>query len=140
MDDVFDPFETAGRLGVERKKIVVPAGMMQAALKAAGPDTPNYIRANVVLEAALEWLSEHPIVPTDEQVEAMREGYNNSPCEMFARFTPGEWQRRMFLAPPAEILPLGDLLWDNNGYAAGHVMTRHREEILEAYRRGKESR
>ena len=58
------------------KKIVVPEGMLKAAIEARynGKPTPNLIHVDqvrVIVEAALLWLSDNPIVPTDEQCEKL---------------------------------------------------------------------
>ena len=54
------------------------------------------------LEAALRWLSESPIVPTMDDVEAMQEAYCGQQMSgepNVCRFIATEWQRRMFAAP-----------------------------------------
>ncbi len=87
------------------KKIVVPEGMLEAVV-AVSPqaDRPSREFAREfyrpLLEAALEWLSEHPIVPIDKEVEEILdkvEPYRNWP-EMVKRVVE-IWQRQMFIAP-----------------------------------------
>ena len=95
-----------------------------------------------ILEAALRWLSENPIVPTPPPISgdylAIREDYKMSRTSFsWESYYAVEWQRRMFLAPETEVPEeIKDLVWDNRGYAQDHVMKKHKEEILEAYHRG----
>lgn len=102
------------------RKIVVPDGMLRAAqeemsrhhlhvLKRRNLSCPigSICSISRGLEAALRWLSENPIVPTDRQVLSMISecgedapwGKTMTPIDMLC-----EWQRRMFLAPgPTEL-------------------------------------
>ena len=97
------------------KKTVVPEGMLAAAWQDIAAAMKERISvggiggvaelhvARIAVEAALRWLSENPIVPTDEQIrdlfEANRYGVSREAWRIY--FT--EWQRRMFLAPEPEI-------------------------------------
>lgn len=101
---------------MSEKKIVVPDGMLNAAnerldIWSGGPNSRVYCvedRANVArvtLEAALLWLSEHPIVPTPDQMESMAQSLNSPWSICYIPFI-AEWQRRMFLAPEPSIDPL----------------------------------
>jgi len=61
--------------------------------------------AGPILEAALLWLSENPIVPTDEQslaVVGLKRAFPFDAHE-WVRWGAVEWQRRMFLAPEPEV-------------------------------------
>jgi len=80
------------------KKIIVPEGMRFAAGKASDGFDPWCYLLYRPLEAALLWLSENPIVPTDEQVHslAFEHEFPNH------KWMLTEWQRRMFLAPDPE--------------------------------------
>ena len=78
------------------EKIVVPEGMLKAAGKASGGVDPDGYFLYLPLQAALLWLSENPIVPTDEQVEEMR--IKLVPVHPHWGNIVAEWQRRMFLA------------------------------------------
>ena len=84
---------------MSEEKIVVPEGMLEATRGACTPNHPN--RTRIELEAALRWLTENPIVPTEPFVamidsevrdRSTRKGYGMY-VELLA-----EW-RRMFLAP-----------------------------------------
>jgi len=121
------------------KKIVVPEGMMKAAIFAwrlhpirGYPPEDAVCKA---VEAALRWLSEHPIVPTQKQ---SRKLYADVPQGLLVDEVPSwyavEWQRRMFLAPESEMIGQEPL---------EQFCSRFRtigEAVLEAYRRGKEAK
>ena len=101
-------------------KIKVPEGMLATASNTAreiklailhqGPrevdalaqTKPEFI-ASQILEAALRWLAENPIVPTVEQCNEIarmwfaKHDFNATPRDFIA-----EWQRRMFAAPEPE--------------------------------------
>ena len=82
--------------------IKIPEGMLKAAENAALSGMPMPRGGSLlpkILEAALRWLSENPIVPTDEQIHDMysRECEAGISFTLVARFI-AEWQRRMFLA------------------------------------------
>lgn len=127
------------------KRIVVPEGMLRAANKACekemarlDPSKPiGYIVADAmcitdqVIEAALLWLSENPIVPTMQQANEMA---TLTPLGgSFAQFSATEWQRRMFLAPEPEVPEeIADLLVGVHPDVAPIA--------LEAYRRGQQSK
>jgi hypothetical protein len=131
------------------KKIVVPLDMAMAAAKAVY-DQCNRVdyhpQIRIALEAALRWLAENPIVPTDMQCEAM---YTSSLNDRrgstgYVREFSVEWQRRMFLAPEPEVPEaVKDLLYAPNGTPDGlseHVIGIHDARVIEAYRRGKQSK
>jgi hypothetical protein len=122
---------------MSESRIVVPDGMLKAVSSQMGyiPPPENIHRC---LEAALRWLSDNPIVPTDEQVkDCMRVGYSGgivtptAMCEAFA-----EWQRRMFCAPEP-VIPedVKDLL--EPPFHCGSI--DHNGRIIEAYRRGQKA-
>jgi hypothetical protein len=97
-------------------KIKVPEGMLEAAhnpcvyelmrlkpglgIGYAAADAPCL--TEVILEAALRWLSENPIVPTEERAQEMwsaKQQYEGHFASWeFVRWGACEWQRRMFLA------------------------------------------
>ena len=89
-------------------KVIVPEGMLKAAWAAMSSYkvTPESNSTEEALKGALRWLSENPIVPTDEQVVSIlkvaspQQGYRNVCIE---------WQRRMFLAPQEETDPLDNI-------------------------------
>ena len=131
-------------------KIVVPEGMLNAGRAAYSGYVTAEKGARRIIEAALRWLSENPIVPTDGFLKEMlcRDffgGQNWTDLQVF--FFGGqnwtdpqvfkfceEWQRRMFLAPEPEVPEaIKDLLWTIDGDKEDR---EHNTAILEAYRRG----
>ncbi len=144
-----------------KKKIVVPPEMLKAVVSAMLKNPVEYtglrnfekdVAKSIAfgLEAALLWIGENPIVPTEEQAQEM------------ARFGPlrdvnflcAEWQRRMFLAPEPEVpesveetieidyyesdnMPSGSVAVLKDGR---RLVTEEAWRMIEAYRRVKESR
>lgn len=108
--------------------IKVPEGMLQAADEAIsktrgyGRDLTGGQVRDVVLYAALLWLSENPIAPTKEQV---RELVGIAPLSQARQeysatiFCMEEWQRRMFLAPEQETAKDGTVVWEASGRPSG---------------------
>jgi hypothetical protein len=92
------------------------------------------------IEAALRWMSQNPIVPTETQMLNMRQetGDDSMTHDYNERavFLATEWQRRMFLAPEPEVpSEVGDLLWDND-----HIPNEKiNADIIEAFNRGKKA-
>jgi len=86
------------------KKIVMPEGMLKAAMDSR-METYGHIAGwsegmcSQVLRAALRWLSENPMVPTDEQMHQLRASSTATIPANLWRDVVVEWQRRMFLAP-----------------------------------------
>lgn len=131
-----------------KKNIVVPDGMYQAAMKYQD----SGIQCSAALEAALRWLSENPITPSQKEAgelsgwKAREEDAHRHIVQLSIR----EWQCRMFLAPPPEVPEeVKDLLLDESqerrtDFRGANVSSWARpfinEAILEAYRRGKESK
>lgn len=155
---------------MSEKKIVVPEGMLRTACQAyPNPrfdwvDSDNYgVFTRPVLEASLRWLSENPIVPSEDEI---KKTFGDRPSTPIPALQQGfkEIQSRMFLAPeplcrhcqnnPAGgffdntlcgpcynsrenwELPeeLWDLFWCFDFHGdAGNI---HNRSILEAYRRG----
>lgn len=132
---------------MSEKKIVVPKAMRLAAAHALmqtwgyNPDHVSVDSAmsgndhilDVSLQSALRWLSENPIVPSDDQVEEMCRFSDHLDGEFSAvRATMMAWPMRMFLAPePAVPEEIKDLLVV---FTAGGVSHK---AIVEAYRRGR---
>ena len=126
------------------KKIVVPKGMLDAAMwqgnLVKGGFDPYIVM--LILKAVLRWMSDHPIVPTVQDAAEMAEAEK---CGNIGRIRPfsvedcitfyaTEWQRRMFFTPEPEgiddlLLPEGVHPWKSTNKA-----------IAEAYRRGREER
>jgi len=140
---------------VMEKKIVVPSGMVDAAYGKAIEDEDGKVRYSPVdavksherlgveriLEAALRWLSENPIEPTQKQ---SRKLYADVPQGLLVDEVPSwyaiVWQRRMFLAPESEVPEeIKDLLWSIGGTWM-QTDKKHNNEVAEAYRRGKEAK
>jgi len=118
---------------MSEKKIVVPEGMLKAALAAANLDFRGCGRVEEALRAALRWLSENPIGPTKEQDHDLAEWseMNIDECPF------KEWVRRMFLAPEPEVLgEIADLTLDPEGWMGERINYR----IIEAFRRGQKSK
>ena len=119
------------------ENIVIPKGM----LKAVADDWSTAqmtieMRCSSVLEAALRWLSENPIVPTQDFLTAMLDrdffGGDSWTDPQVFKFCE-EWQRSMFLEPESEVPEeIIDLLCRGN--------VDRNPLIIEAYRRGKESK
>jgi hypothetical protein len=135
---------------MSEKKIVVPEGMHRAAVErlllyeyckvdafepsSSTPEQQASGRASVALEAALHWLSENPLIPTDDFVEEVIREHSRTNV----KWACSDWQRRMFLAPAPEVPEeIKDLLEVWNGAKYERVM---QNSILDAYRRGQESK
>ena len=89
-------------------KIVVPKGMLEAAASATFLNEENGLEK--VIEAALRWLSEHPIMPSTEQLLRMSRQYIDAKRSeideemiLFIKHLVCAWQCRMFLAPKPEV-------------------------------------
>lgn len=124
-----------------KKKYEVPEGMLKAAGANSSGVDPCGFYLYMPLEAALRWLSENPIVPTDEQFENCLSSAAGRPTTMEwqnmtewnrAKALCVEWQRQMFLAPELEapektnivylldkrMAEYSDWLWENLDRAA----------------------
>ena len=136
--------------------IKVPEGMLKAAESAAHKCAVEggcgVYPVNACVEAVLRWLSEYPIVPTEDQCkDLLDEAYGHiGGSRDQLKFEIAQFQRKfMFHAPEPEIpeeIPeeIQDLLWVG-GEASGSGdeewdRAEDRKEvnkaILEAYRRG----
>lgn len=120
------------------KRIVVPEGMLKVALDSWSVSGRVQLHPNTIasigasLEAALLWLSENPIVPTEEQWKAMNNERQWPDSVGRRQWLVAEWQRRMFLAPEPEVPEeIADLLVGVHPDVAPIA--------LEAYRRGQRS-
>lgn len=125
---------------MSERKIVVPEGMFARAHNAHCARTGTLSDGGitqVILEAALRWLSENPIVPSEKQTDALASHFSSSDelFGTFARWFAVEWQRRMFLAPEHEVPEeIKDLLQKFPGFGAAQDA---RDSIIEAHRRGR---
>ncbi len=128
-------------------KIKVPEGMLEAAEKAANDSRgvgPEDLGVDVLktLEAALRWLAENPVEPSDDQTAKLKLDYmmaeHNHP--QLVKFSAVEWQRRMFLAPEPEVpeVPeaITDLIHKKLPETPEAVCQSVNAAILEAYQRG----
>ena len=138
------------------EKIVVPEDGLQVAVDAAwvhahgtsvpqaSPQMAAEIRESfrVFLNEFCRWLSENPIVPTDEQMCSMGKAWEASDIDGEGFFYAVEWQRRMFRAEPEVPEAIKDLLISTEGVQNGppetidQVVSRLNARTLEAYRRG----
>lgn len=84
-------------------KIAIPEGMLKAAMDAGDPSSLLIIPHRRMLEAAVRWLSENPIVPTDDQMLKLYEDMSVINDGHFTFRTVVEWQRRMFVVQESEI-------------------------------------
>ena len=134
---------------VSDKQCLVPNGMLVAAMKASiknglpiGPST----EIQVMLEAALRWLSENPIQPTLEQSKELYDSGKFDWRKFDANMMNAllvEWLRIAFI-DPASTLPveIRNLLSHQNKSCPGYEtnpsvpLAEYDAAILEAYRRG----
>lgn len=83
------------------RKIQIPPAMLKAAGASTNGVDPEGYLIYCMLEAALRWLAENPIVPTEQQaydIAMQKSQFQFDPWEL-VRWGAVEWQRRMFLAP-----------------------------------------
>lgn len=128
--------------------VKVPEGMLEAAFKAPYSEDVGDGDVRSILEAALRWLMENPIVPTDEQRAELGRlaPYEDPGNGKIHSWVAVEWQRRMFLAPEA-IIPEGfpeevySLAWpDVSGVNNPSLTVKlHNDAVLEAFRRGQKA-
>jgi hypothetical protein len=147
---------------VSEKKILVPEGMLKAAYSVGSNGEDSQLAAEGLM-AGIRWLSENPMAPTEEQEIKCFDFVDDKLPECDSRLVPFavEWQRRMFLAPEQEDLngiknllePYGDvfkLVCEIDGMSEPGAPSSTGDQvemrdkifkfIIEAYRRGKESR
>lgn len=122
------------------QKIKVPAEMIAAGFAelSAGERQGQPPAYATFLRGALRWLSENPVVPTDEQATQVEESIlvrrdHLHHLIMFAT----NWQRRMFLSPeeelPAEVKALLD---ETQVSRMGISYESAQEAVAKAYRLG----
>ena len=116
------------------RRVVVPDGMLKAAVPCYLPDRQL---VHSILEAALLWLSENPIVPTSEQLHSIIGKLPVAMCDIVwterDRALIAEWQRRMFLAPEPEVPEQIKDLWQ------AQPTPDAKRRTIEAFRRGRGS-
>ena len=116
-------------------KYVVPDGMFKSATDSWGLESDAMRKCTkIILEAALRWQSENPIVPTDRQWyecvnESQKLGYPSN--ELYAH-AAAEWQRRMYLAPEPEVPTYEELIskWEeeNRSGVPNRVVMKESQE------------
>jgi hypothetical protein len=123
-------------------KIIVPEGMLKAATQGATNfdgkvSYPPYIESAVI--AALRWLSENPIVPTDEQISADAVKSLGHPIED-RRHHIVAFQRRMFLPREPEVPEeIRGLFVVSLAEASDDLIDSVNDSIVEAFRLGQQS-
>lgn len=130
---------------MRNKRVVVPQGMIEAGkerdrLNSGYNGFRDYQRAEAILEAGLRWLSENPIIPTQQQALDMVTGgkFDSFDNWELVRWGACEWQRRMFLSPETDIpqavkdvfLRTGEIDWSSS-----EVL-----RAVECYRLGQQSK
>jgi hypothetical protein len=126
------------------KKIVVPEGMMKAAIAAwrlhpiRGHDPQEAVCKAV--EAALIWQSENPIIPKQEQIEAARRKvcFGGHIAENYASMF-AELQRGMFLAPEPPVPESVKHLLLQGQWDPMPSRDVYNQRIIDAYNQGKKS-
>jgi hypothetical protein len=127
-------------------KIQVPEGGFNAVRKALWKkwgyeselDPANVMWDNFefALEAFCRWLSENPIVPSDEQTSKLLETYKEGQWRSFARDVAVKWQKIIFNAPEPEVPEaIKDLLVKETAMFHLNGVEINRL-VLEIYRRG----
>lgn len=94
-------------------KIKVPEGMLEAFHKAENHHGFKWddVVLDKMLEAALRWLSENPVVPTEEQLDDLIKGFTeeldtmqpNEAVPSPSAWCAVEWQRRMFFSEEEDL-------------------------------------
>jgi|SRR5579863_1336253 len=112
----------------------VPEDMRKAAGEASGGIDPEGYILYHPLEGALRWLAEHPMAPTDEQINEFYAGESEAGVSFdFLRRFAVWYQKRMFLdSEEVDTKEVEDLLW----YGTTDVSRDHDAKVVEAYRRG----
>ena len=112
-------------------RIIVPMGMLKEVVDAEAKSVVPFDQLET-LSIGLRWLSENPIVPTEDQMAQIMCAHVANWEQIRSRIEA--WQRRMFVAPepevPEEIKDLVEgMSWNSSTW----------RRILEAYRRGRQS-
>jgi len=133
---------------MSEKKYVIPEGMLNVAIFALASNWDFFDTKHCterVLEAAVCWLAENPIVPTMRQADEILSPLCGIPSNRVSgRLSNAavevavEWQRRMFLASEPEIPEaVKDMMWqDIGGSVPDHKIDEHNRDVAEAYQRG----
>lgn len=129
--------------GLPLGKIVVPMGMFTAAsrgfdLKAGEGQLQRRLAS--ALQTALRWLSENPIVPSEEQIAGIRRDWPLSGVGSLSEFSAIHWQRIMFLAPEPESVNAREAVRDLRWGGEYDLSESHNRQLEEAFRRGQNSK
>lgn len=141
-DPVYQASQQARREDVMEKKIIVPTEMVNATsdVTVAWGDhqrmTLGYDQRERIIAAALRWLSDHPMVPTEQQVVDLIDTFDGKGSLEVHRIV--EWQRKMFLAPD-EDEPIRDLIENFGPAMPGVSLEDAKAAVREAFRRGQQS-
>lgn len=116
---------------MNQKKIVIPAGMTAAFEIGFAPTHTVNSRLNLNagirgLETALLWLSENPIVPTEEQFSKLYDDLDRVSDGRLTFRAVIEWQRRMLIAENPAVLAVKNML-------AGYTLTTEEADELASY-------
>lgn len=130
-----------------KRGVVVPDGMLKAAnyLSREADASWGDMTLEGILEAALLWLIENPIVPSNRQMQEVLDTIFVGPENLLdPKDAVVEWQRRMFLAPelevPEAIKPVLDRM---PAVLSGFGLTEIdalKQLVLESYLLGKEGK
>jgi hypothetical protein len=129
-------------------KYVVPEEGLKAAIDAAGQTVKGCPWQEIVstaLEAFIRWQSENPPVPTNGQIESMRDHIGSQTSWIAeVRAICREWVRRMYLAPEPTVPDFDHVkrfVLDFNGIPTGDemVLASNYDKLLNAYRRGQKA-
>jgi hypothetical protein len=120
---------------MSERKIVVPTGMLAAVCDARCVSHRSVVQ--VILEVALGWLSQNPLVPTSQQAQEILREHRRETGEWPTHpEVCAMWQRRMFLAPKEEVpKEIADMMREGTGIMPFEELNAI---ILEAYRRGQQ--
>jgi hypothetical protein len=131
-----EPKESQGEIPekgdiVSEKKIVVPEGMLQAAIHSDCMDEIENIDEEKMLEAAMRW--------QDGELQKLVKPSPRNECQASYNMAIDD-VRRMFIAPDPEVPEdIADLVgrW---GKPKDGELNEPQAELIEAYRRGQKSR
>ncbi len=102
------------------------------------PETEPYqVQVGKAIEAVLRWLSENPIVPTDEQMAQIVAAWRQGHPENFYIHCSIEWQRRMFLVEPEMPKEIEDLIAKHFGVNPSDWV---KQLAIESFRCGQRSK
>jgi hypothetical protein len=127
-------------------KYEIPEGMAMAARHAyeawksyASPEEQYTNGAVAAVVAAIHWLADNPIVPSDDEaLEIYSTTPNNECCDLTKQIAV-KWQRRMFLTRDTTPEELKPYLWKANPFPNNGIETSHDESVKAAFNLGKKA-